>query len=69
MVRKSFEPDELNNRDYLDSRDGSVLETNFSTHDDSSIERVLCGVTGKRKPIDFYKLRPYFLWKPIDTIK
>ena len=67
--KDSFEPDELNNHDYLDSRDGSVLETNFSTHDDSSIERVLCGVTGKRKPIDFYKLRPYFLWKPIDTIK
>ena len=44
-------------------------ETNFSNHDDSSIERVLCGVNGKRKPIDFYKLRPYFLWKPIDTIK
>jgi len=30
---------------------------------------LLCGATGKRKPIDFNKLRPYFLWKPIDTFK
>ena len=27
------------------------------------------GVSGKRKAIDFEKLRPYFLWKPIEAIK
>jgi len=59
----SNETGELNNNDFWDSRDGFILETNF--HD----ERLLCGATGKHKPIDFNKLRPYFLWKPTDTIK
>ena len=61
----------------MDSRDGFILESNF-TQDDLTFhgvrqlyhfERLLCGATGKRQPIDFNKLRPYFLWKPIDTIK
>ena len=27
------------------------------------------GVSGKRKAIDFEKLRPFFLWKPVEAIK
>ena len=66
---ESTEPGELDNNDCLDSRDGFILESNFSNQDVNSFERVLCGATGKCKPIDFCKLRPYFLWKAIGTIK
>ena len=52
----------LDDDEFFDSRDGVILESNFT-------ERTISGAVGKRTPIDFNQLRPYFLWKPIEAIR
>ena len=57
----SNEPEALDNDEFFDSRDGFVLESNYY----ADINRA----TRNHKQIDFEKLRKFFLYKPIETIK
>ena len=69
----------MDDKEFFESRDGFVIEQNYHweinsiifNHPDITYTEAtkVNGISGKQKPIDFEKLRPYFLWKSVEAIK